>query len=76
MCTICKTVKPHSEFAKNKNLKYGIGYNCYACKRIDNAKLLEKIQCSVCGKYIAKGAMKKHLNIPINKKLQEYSFIS
>ena len=74
-CSICKIVKPHSEFSKNKNIKYGITYICYACKKIDNLKLFEKIQCSVCSKYIAKISLKKHLEVPIHKKLQEYKSI-
>jgi hypothetical protein len=25
-CSICKTIRSHSNFVKNKNQKYGIGY--------------------------------------------------
>jgi hypothetical protein len=27
-CSICQTIKSHSNFVKSKNQKYGIGYVC------------------------------------------------
>jgi hypothetical protein len=74
-CSICTNVKLNSEFVKNKNMKYGITYVCYACRKIYNAKLLEKIQCSVCDKYLARGAMKKHLEQPLHQQLIKYKSI-
>ena len=60
-CSYCKTSKPHSEFVKNKNDKYGISYGCRACKRIDNFKLLEKIYCEICKIYITKVNLNYHI---------------
>jgi hypothetical protein len=75
-CSICKTVKPHCEFVKNSKDKYGISYVwCYACKTILKAKILEKIQCSVCGKCIARGSMKRHSEIPLHTKHEKYKSI-
>jgi CMP-N-acetylneuraminic acid synthetase len=60
-CSICKTVKPHSEFVKNKNMKHGITYACYTCKKAYNSKMIEKVLCLPCNMYITKQHFNTHL---------------
>lgn len=59
-CSYCKTVKPHSEFVKNKKDKHGVSYCCYACKKKSNSKMLEKIFCHTCNIHITKLHYKDH----------------
>ena len=60
-CSYCKIVKPHSEFVKNKNDKHGISYGCYVCQRKSNQKMLKKVYCEPCKKYITKLHLKDHV---------------
>lgn len=70
-CTTCQITKPHSNFVKATNFKYGIGYICYECKRkFQN----EKIICDVCYKEVQKRYMTRHLSLQWHIKL--YKFIN
>lgn len=46
-CSGCQINKPHSDFVKATNSKYGISYTCYECKKLQN----EKITCDVLKKF-------------------------
>jgi hypothetical protein len=47
-CSICKTIKSHSNFVKSKNQKCGIGYMCYDCKKRQN----DKFTCNIKGVFL------------------------
>ena len=75
-CSYCKISKPHFEFLKNKNAKYGITYGCYACKNKYNSKLLEKVYCEICKIYITNLHLKDHTKSERHRllvQLKEYS---
>lgn len=55
----CQINKPHSAFVKTNNLKYGISYTCYECKKLRN----EKIICDVCCKEVPKRYMTTHFKL-------------
>lgn len=67
--TTCQITKPHSDFVKATNFKYGIGYTCYECKRkFQN----EKIICGVCCKEVQKWYMTKHSSLQWHTELEKF----
>lgn len=67
-CSICKTIKPHSEFGKSKNQKYGIGYECYECKKRHNLKF----SCNICFMDVPLRYKKRHFKNLWHEKLEKH----
>lgn len=69
-CSICKIIiKPHSNFVKCKNQKYGIGYRCYDCKKRQS----DKFSWNICFKDVPACYKRKHFeNAYMPKKLEKY----
>lgn len=55
-CTTYQIDKPYSAFVKANNLKHGISYICYECKKLQNKKLT----CDVCFKEVPKRYIGRH----------------
>jgi hypothetical protein len=67
-CSICKTIKSHSNFVKSKNQKCGIGYICYNCKKRQN----DKFTCNICFMDVPIRYKKRHFNKIWHEKLEKY----
>lgn len=67
-CSTCQINKPYSAFVKAKNLKHGINYTCYECKKLQN----EKITCDVCFKEVPKRYMTRHFKLEWHMKLDKF----
>lgn len=67
-CSKCAIDKTHDNFYKSKTCKNNISSWCKECdiKKVRNYyyknkdKILEKVRCDVCDKFITKTYMKKH----------------
>ena len=64
-CSYCKEYKPLSEFHKDRNKKYGVGYVCKECMKTYKAKykpVTEKY-CSVCHELKPASEYTPHLHV-------------